>query len=168
MIDYDGWDAYRAVLVTGPQRSGTTFAAHAIAADTGREYFDEESFKIDNEPLWWKLVTDVDNAVVHCPGMMHRVTGVPQDVLVVVMWRPITEIIASQNRVGWGQGRDELGKFGRVDGEACVVKYAWLLDNWQRIPNLRLVAYHSLSDHPMWVEDRSGFAMRQWRSEVMA
>lgn len=169
MIDYDGWDAYRVVLVTGPQRSGTTFVARVIAHDTGRLYVDEDAFDIHGMAAWRRLVESSSDAVIQCPSMMHLVRTVPSDCLVVVVRRPLDAIGASERRICWDGERLEVGRFSGVEvdvtaGEsrAAAVKYAWWADHRSDVPHWVEVDYESLSDHPLWVEDREGFEKRQW------
>ena len=159
MIDYDGWERYRVVLVTGPQRSGTTFVSHVIAEDTGRRHIDEDEFNVRDEKRWRKLVAESAGSVIHCPSMMHLVTVVPDDVLVVLVRRPLPDIAASEARIGWDAGH-ELAKYaGR--SVAAAVKYAWWAD--QEVAHSVIVDYDSLADHHLWVDDRAKFGPRQWQ-----
>jgi hypothetical protein len=155
---------YRIILVTGPQRSGTTLAAHCIAQDTGHHYIDEADYGTKNGIEWRRLIVEESDAVIQCPSMARWVHEVAtEDVLVVWMLRSAHEIMASQFRVGW-IATIERAKYPVSDKPICLIK----LDFWretqkQAIPHWLEVPYHSLKLHPLWVNDRQEWLPRQWQ-----
>ena len=63
--------SFRKVLVTGPQRSGTTFASKAISTALGYRWIDEKVYKVHNEIEFSNLIQDSNKYVIHCPAMSH-------------------------------------------------------------------------------------------------
>lgn len=144
---------YRAIVVTGPQRSGTTFMGKAISYDTGRIYVDEGTFAWHDRDLWESIVAKSLNSIIQCPTMMKYVHDVPDDVVVVVMRRPIDDILSSQDRIGWDGNMIELKRYGKSKGIACKVKYEWWDEHKHKGPkNWVEVNYEDMSGHPLWVE----------------
>ena len=163
---------YRVVLVSGPHRSGTTITAKMIAHDTGLRFFPEEAFGHDNVEGWRALVEATQGGAIQCPTMCYRIGqfGKQDNVAVVMVWRDLAEIQASQAKVGWmiGGGYDarykaELARYGKMGGNLAQLKYR----HWENQKPLILhaydVQYASLSAHPLWIPkaERAGFGPRQ-------
>lgn len=166
---------YDQILVSGPQRSGTTIAAKMIAQDTGHRYVDEDEFNVHSEEAFTNLLTK-HRIVVQCPSMSHIIDQIATpDMLVVMMMRDEDDIAASEKRVDWSAGvYQELYRFGMSPrqarsyrlhgGQVAPLKYRrWREEQRARIPHYLEVEYESLSVHPLWVpkELRAGFAVRQ-------
>ena len=164
------------ILVTGPQRSGTRIAAKMIANDTGYRYVDETEYGVHSQKQFKKLQRE-EFFVAHCPGMNHVIHNYStEDNLVVMMYRDIEDIIASEERVHWFYGiYDELLKYGIPYDELnqyaktgvppiSGLKYQkWENEQRDRIINFWDLEYESLSEHPLWIakEDRKDFAAEQ-------
>lgn len=152
-----------AVLVTGPQRSGTTLAAHVLALELGYRYVDEQDIGIDNQKLARREL-EVPQTILQAPGLCHcaETFGVP----VVVVRRNLAEIAASEARIGWQNVRSyELGKYGLTSGQIAAVKYL----SWEQRQKATCVLplyldYEKLAHHPLWVpaERRRHFTPRQF------
>lgn len=152
------------MVVSGPQRSGTTFAAKVIAAELGWAFLDETTFGISNVGRWAQAVASEHEAVIQCPSMMKYIHGLPDDVLAVVMRRPVDDIVASQVRIGWEWEPVELARYGLTSGVAAQVKYDWWEQNRHDGPALSVeLDYQTLETHPLWVEapERAGFEAKQ-------
>lgn len=155
-------------IVTGPQRSGTTLSGKIIAHETNYRYIDEFDFAVADKAAFMAFAK-LDNVVVHCPALMRWITDVAdKDTCIVVIMRPIEEIINSQRRIRWGQEEDELAKYGlRSSGRnISEVKYEyWESVQKEMVPNYMEVDYHSWESHHMWVEDalREKFRPKQTR-----
>ena len=153
------------IIVTGPQRSGTTIAAQMIAEDLDLRFLIEE--RVPTQQALAGLVAHQSGWVAQVPQLCRWVHdhGDRDDVAVVMVKRPIDEILASQVRIGWAPyERDELARYGLQEGVISEVKY----DFWERIQKPVIkhafeVEYHDLEEHPLWVpaRSRSKFAPRQ-------
>lgn len=166
---FEHLDNYSVVLVTGPQRSGTTIAARMIAHDTDLSYIDEQAFKATDVEKWRDIVERSLNVVIQCPGMCRWVHeyGDRDNVAVVMVCRPVEDIIASQRRIGWRYEAYELRSY-EANGARPVarVKYDYWYEHQKGvILNAYELQYESLSNHPLWVpkERRRFFGPRQWR-----
>ena len=158
------------ILVSGPQRSGTTFLANALAFDLSYECLDESTFdQFINSP----------NQTVHqsalISGILHNITG--ENVLVIFISRNCNESIKSGDSLMfkpdecWNKSRKgELGEqlnlknsipsYFNPDTHSCYVKQNFWLSyqmHHMQVPFYN-ISYHSLSDCPYFVkpEDRVG------------
>lgn len=155
--DLDKWPV---ILVTGPQRSGTTIAAKMIANDTGHEYIDEKYFDAYDVEKW-RTFMEGSKVVIQCPAMCKEASGVDRDdVLVVMMMRSTDDIKASQRRIDWSQEERELIKYSE-DGDIAEVKYNYWAEHKPK--HYLEVRYDDLQEHEMWVpqEKRQNFAPKQ-------
>lgn len=170
---------FRTIFVTGPQRSGTTIAGRMIAADLGREYFDERDFGAHD--LHNLLRLSSENAVIQGPALSAYCHLLPAHVAVVFMQRDLAEIVASQDRTRLPSGRTwteeeetvELRKYFRAIGPIAAVKY----DVWERYQKPMMqqlgkpyfeLAYAALAAHSLWVpkEQRQGWLPKQTSHEL--
>lgn len=178
---YEWMRDFHRIYVTGPQRSGTTICARIIAHDTGYRYVDEEEFGVHEYADLIRLVQETDESlVVQCPGISRwihagELGGDPRSA-VVWMLRPLHEIVASQQRIGWAKEADERAKYDDVnlsslpgpEEPVAKLKYAfWRQFQLARIAHPHEIGYYGLSWHPLWVPkgQRHGFAPRQWQLE---
>lgn len=160
---------FKTILVTGPQRSGTTICAKMIAHDLGIEYIDEGKFGIDNLFAFKQIVDSDGSKVIQAPGLCksaHIVAGWV-DMAVILMRRPIGEIVKSELRIGWEFGTYELVKYGLDGGVISTVKYNFW-DGYQRffIQNLFEIEYDDLSSHPLWVPKDARVNFQPKQTEV--
>ena len=172
MIKYE-LSEFRVVIVTGPQRSGTTITARIIAHDSSMDYVDESDYGTKNDQAWLRMVRESHHVVIQSPAMSHLLIqachGV-DDVGIVWVTRPLSEILASQERIGWNDS-DERKKFSYygADPIADYKLYMWRVHISNGIPWGIEVPYHDLEAHPLWVPDerRRDFAPRQWQEESL-
>jgi len=156
---------YPRIYVTGPQRSGTRIASNIISHELGIRLFDESEFGASDITRLKALTDSTSRFVVHCPALastIHKTIN-PTD-LVVFMIRPISDIIASQERIHWDYEHLELEKYGLKKGIISVVKYSF----WQRtqkplIQNHFDLYYQDLRTHSFFVpiDKRSHFSWNQ-------
>lgn len=146
---------FERIVVSGPQRSGTRIVAKAIAYDTGKVYIDEADVNYhDFRLLQWHLMRS--NVVIQCPALCHKLHEIPlNSTLIVMVRRPIDEIINSQNRVKWSEEANklELAKYGYSSGIISRIKYEYW-DNYQKqILGQSGVTfdYHNLEGHPLFI-----------------
>lgn len=161
---------YRKILVTGPHRSGTTFAATAIAHDTGHGLIREELSRFNPRLLRAWLQESPSPVVCQAPYAAD-ICHTFGDVLVVWMVRDVSEIEASQARMRLEDGapvnwsRIEAGERRRYHANEPIaaVKYRnWPLQR-AKIARYLNLEYESLRDHPLWIapEFRVDFHVRQ-------
>ena len=85
---------FKRILITGPQRSGTTIASRIISYELGLKWITEESVDVDKLDLFFKLHFSEDNYVLQAPGLSFICHLLPVDA-VVFLWRPDKEIANS-------------------------------------------------------------------------
>lgn len=163
---------FTTLIVTGPQRSGTKFAAEIIAEKLGLRYVNESEFGVHALDRFWRLLDE--NVVIQAPALSAYCHLLPEHVAVVVMLRDLDEILASQSRVaGWLENEEprELAKYFRSaeNGTSAAVKY----DVWQRFqkpamlsegkPFFEMRYPDDVREHPRYVptEKRQGWLPQQ-------
>lgn len=154
------------VIVTGPQRSGTTIAARILAAELGLPCLLEEAFGTVNVASFFRLLDSEPRFVLQAPSMAALCHYV-ESAAVVFMIRDVADIIRSQERVGWDV--HEAFERERYFVEAAVPAAALKYSVWCRFQKQRLgsrafeLDYESLREHPLWVEPqlRANFHARQ-------
>jgi len=162
---------FKNIVVVGPQRSGTRITAKILTHELDGYFFDERRYRPAN---WRKFVKCTEqrlrfaNKIFQAPGLTHRVKDMDElGCAVVMMRRPMADIMASWDRIGWAQDEDELAKFKAtaVEGSSAAVKYAF----WDRVkPSLQNafeIFYDDLSDHPMFVPKPRRRNWEYWRTE---
>ncbi len=159
------------ILVTGPQRAGTTICAKMIAADTGHEYVDEDDYGPHNKRGWIHTIIDHENVVIHCPTMCRYVHQLGEVALVVMVCRNVIDIVNSQERIGWGKANEalELARYKKAEDPVAAIKYDfWCKYQRTTITNWLEVEYKNLAAHPLWVDkrERAIFGPRQTERAV--
>ena len=159
---------HRVILVTGPHRSGTTICAKMIAHDTGHDFVIEDEIGFANlAQLAAFIQSDNGPMVIQCPFLSHCIDDLEyligvdySKTLVVMMRRDLDDIMASEkkskvdfNSVGWNTKQRYNDESDRHPAE---VKYAAWECQRECVPHAMEVEYESLSNHPLWIEDRQG------------
>lgn len=145
---------YRKILVTGPQRSGTTIASQMFASDLDYSWVNEKQIGVRSLRDLAKRLLNREKVVIQCPCFFPIVHHLDfRSTVVVVMRRPVPEITASEMRIGWKEHRRELRNYFRDSGVLAEVRYqAW--DTFQK-PFMRVpwveIKYSSLCSHPLWL-----------------
>jgi hypothetical protein len=165
------------IVVTGPQRSGTTVATQMIAHDTGYQYVDELDFDGVNL-MFFSQRLSVPRVVLQAPALLKvLVDHPPPDVLIVLMRRSLDEIHESEDRIRrqmpQGGGLDrvlrrwEMVRFGMTEGDVAAAKYAYWDAN--RPANSIEISYESLAEHWAFVEkaERANFHLKQTSVDAM-
>lgn len=146
---------FRKVLVTGPQRSGTTIGARVLAAELGYTFVSEKDVKTHSLARLHKRLFTWRREVIQgpCFGSICHYIDTPRT-LVVFMRREVSEIVASEQRIGWNEHQWELANYFRESGTIAAVRYeCW--EKFQRelmeVPWIEL-AHASLAQHRLWVD----------------
>lgn len=156
----------RRVIVSGPQRSGTTIAAKMLALDLKLPFIDETEFGVHDTDKFHATLRGRKEFVLQAPTMSPHLAQIP-DVDVVWMRRNLQDVLRSQKRIGWGRWekleRDRYHDHSR-DPIATVKARAW--DLFQRVElgeRAFDLDYESLRGHPLWVDpdNRAGFKDKQ-------
>src|SRR4051812_34302210 len=102
------------ILVTGPQRSGTTIGARILAQELGLKFYPEESTGPYNLRRTCQLLDQETDFVLQSPGMAAycHLLGIA----VVFMRRDVLDIRRSEDRVRWQVQALEHWKYFSDDG----------------------------------------------------
>ena len=99
---FDFLSKYQIILVTGPQRSGTTICARMIASDLKITYLDESLWGVWDGMKARQHAEENWPCVLQGPGILKDVGLFNQPkTAVVVMIRDSASIIESQERINW-------------------------------------------------------------------
>lgn len=174
---FDYLKPYKFILVVGPQRAGTTIVATMIANDLDYDFLEESNVwgylgrdaPPPGEQRHWQQFFDSypDSMVIHCPehtAFVHQYARL-DCVAVVLVRRKVKDIIASQQRVGWGFEWLELLHYPGYKPPIAKAKYHFW-DTYQKRLLKRNgfeVIYEKLKYHPMWVDKcrRRNFTITQ-------
>jgi SAM-dependent methyltransferase len=103
---------YEKIIVSGPQRTGTTYCAQELARDLfNNKRIDEGSFHICNEKEFMAFLQS-KNVVIQAPGMTHLLHRIPKmkSLIIIFMYRSQDDINKSEDRIGWGPPEFEREK----------------------------------------------------------
>lgn len=172
---------HQIILVTGPQRSGTSICARMVAHDTGHTYIDETLFEISNANAFNDLLISAfrhgHEIVVQCPAMCRHVHLYgSRSVLIIMMIRSVEAILKSQARIEWdGEDREreryEFLLINDSDSDLPIaqIKYDfWRSEQQFLINTSKEVVYSDLNVHPLWVprDERLNFTARQTTRDI--
>lgn len=151
---FEHMGSHHGIIVTGPHRSGTTITGRMIAYDLDRHYETEARIQEENGGFSFNLVEGWI-AQQHRPWVLHGATcwrWIKQlsspHIAVVFVSRPPDECLESQYRLG-----------DSIDNPRG--KQADWLDMQRDLVHFYTVYYHDLKAHPLWCDDREGWAPRQ-------
>lgn len=170
---------FTVIVVSGPQRSGTTFTAQCIAEDLGYCYVDEAEFEVNKFDAFMDLITERVRAVAPTYGIVIQAPGLTakldhprltqlDNVCIVFMRRPLADIIASQDRIQWAHEDVEWGQYGESPEQVSPIaqyKYEQWSRQRERVPNFFEFEYRAMQTHPCWLglEQRKNFEPKQTR-----
>ena len=162
---------FKKILVTGPQRSGTTICGHMIAKDLQYRYVDEREVNVRSLFLLSQKLLNPEKIVIQCPVASAFVSWIDfPETCVVFMRRNCKEIKESEERINWPEELVELKNYFTNKGPIAQVRY----HNWDiyqrpcmKVPYFEM-PYESLKTHPLWVDKEiriKKFSRRQYALE---
>ena len=116
------------IFITGPQRTGTTFAAKIIANELGYDHIDEQEFDTYH---WNKLKTLLSNrskCVIQAPALAHQahLFHTFESTAVIWMKRDSKAVFSSEQSKNWrsiAHGRETRAYH---DFSISVVMHLWI------------------------------------------
>lgn len=150
---------YDKIVVTGPQRSGTTIAMEIIAKELNYIPVREEEFETDNLHIFFKILEN-NKIVIQAPALSY-IVGELKNVAVVFMYRNLEEISKSEDKINWKEnfGVYESMKYFRNTKFSAHLK----IEMWEIIQKPKLgensfnFNYKDLSKHSLFLENREHF-----------
>lgn len=161
---------YKNIVVSGPQRSGTTACAGFIMTDLGRGKIGRVSGGTNLDQLA-KTCAAKGDKVIHAAGCtfgLHREDiGGRDDTAIIWMWRDLKDIHKSEKRINWRPGT-EFGRYNtKVREEVAPAKIKMFLEEQRdQIKHLYEIDYTELEKHSLYVgpEERKNFGSRTWQA----
>ena len=158
------------VVVTGPQRSGTTIAATILSRELGYSLILEEQFRERDIFRFINTLNNLRNCVVQAPALAsiaHHLTD--PDLAIVFMIRDHSEIILSERRIDWLSNHDAGERANYFISDGSIPIGVLKTQMWRKFQSCQLggtgfeLDYASLSISPLWVskERRVNFGPRQ-------
>jgi hypothetical protein len=143
------------ILITGPHRSGTTFAGTALAYSLGRLFFREENIRGGSTILCEKFKNRHTEFILQAPGLSINCDKVDVD-LVIYMQRPLPDIIDAMRILGQNVVDNQFKALENRFGDQFS-KYSLPLaklkafEQYQapNIENWVFLDYDSFKDHPL-------------------
>lgn len=172
-------DGFTKIIVTGPQRSGTTIAGKIIADAMGLPNLDERVVGPGNKAGFLEKIAQEPRFVFQFPNACEWLQDLAdlEDIGIVFMERANADILASQERIAWRGGTPKgYPKYALTDLPEHVTA---LLDDenhlfenrkivfetYQRplLRNCFVLQYDSMKSEAAWVEkaDRKNFNPKQ-------
>lgn len=155
---------YTKILVTGPQRSGTTIVAHIIAKELGYKYYDERDIGVRSATALFGVLSKKEKLVIQGPcfcSLIHLIDS--PNTAIVLMKRNIDDIRASEERINWEYEKEQLANYFREDGIISQVRY----DCWEKYQKPKMAIpyfefdYERASSHPMWLPKEKRLNLRR-------
>lgn len=94
-------EGIRHIAVTGPEYSGTGPGAYILAKELKYNFVSEAAFNGDDFEAFSKQISMTKGPTVYqCPGLLHCGNLFLPHILLVVMARPLADIMAEHRRIG--------------------------------------------------------------------
>ncbi|MCK5776468.1 MAG: hypothetical protein KAH25_09835 [Bacteroidales bacterium] len=164
---------FKRILVTGPHRSGTTFAGAALASDIGVNFYPEENIRGGSLVLFNAFNRTHKQYVIQAPGLSVNCHKVDVD-LVVFMQRNLPDIMDGMRILRSEVIQYELKRIEEMYGAEYaklglpLAKLAVFTQIQQPlIDNTFILDYESLDNHKLWVpeDERKNWHIRQLTNE---
>jgi len=165
-------EGIKQIAVTGPQRSGTGIGSYILANELKTTLIHERAFNGNDYKGFLKHISLHKKFIVHCPGLMHCAERFPDNMLVVVITRPLNEIMASERRIDWDDSDERIPYDDRksfdMSSPISYIKYQFADRVLSRTRRLEYLDYNSLSWHKLFIpkHKRRGFLSHQLSVKV--
>lgn len=163
---------YEVIVVTGPQRSGTTIKARVLSKELDYTYIDEEEFSSGDLEQFKNIVLGNKNCVIHAPAMTSICDELDNKrVFVVYSKRKIIDVVNSQKRINWKGEKFERRRYKNKFKEYKTIEHKkiseikthiWETHQKQKC-NTSDLWYDDIKYHPLFENNRDNFDTRQWK-----
>lgn len=154
------------VVVSGCQRSGTTYAARALAEYLEFHFYDEREFKTDCIHKFEKLLALEQKAVIHAPALLHELKKYENSCLIVIVHRNKQDVINSMKNHNWFEigGKKEWAKFSSEPCPGLESIYETKTKFSEILKKVDL-EYEELKKTEGFVKERVGWSIKQTSNE---
>lgn len=155
----------KTIVVTGCQRSGTTYCAEALAKYLKCKHHDEEDFGVDNFTNFSKIERADYKKVIQAPAILHKLKSVELTSLIVVMTRDEKAVASSMIKHSWfkNHGQQEFSKFALGKPSSPEQIYQTKLNYSKGIKAVEL-DYSELIKTDGFIDNRAGWGIKQTKN----
>lgn len=154
---------YNTVIVTGCQRTGTTYTAKELSRVLGYHHYDEYDYRTHSIDKFNRILEqDPSPKVIQAPALLHKMGDMGHDVFVFMMVRDEDDVVNSMAKHGWfeREGLQEFNKFKEGTPKDGYELYR-IKTSFGRGLNLPTMDYSELVKTEGYIEDRTGFTLKQ-------
>jgi len=148
----------KTIVITGCQRTGTTYTAKELARVLGYAHYDEEDYNVRSFEMFMDIVNKDENKVIQSPTLLHRMGELPKDVMIVMMVRNEDDVVKSMKRLGWfkAHASKEYIHYKKDELKTPQQLYRTKIEFGRQL-NLDELDYEELKKTENYVKDRSKF-----------
>ena len=153
------------IIVSGCQRSGTTYAAEALANALSYKHHDEHDFGVSNFSNFLRLLRQDYPKVVQAPALLHQLKPVEMTTIIVIMVRDEDDVAASMLKHRWydNHGREEYEKFALGAPRSPQEIYRTKIQFSKGLKAVEL-PYTELKKTEGYVSQRAGWHIKQTKN----
>ena len=150
------------IIVSGCQRSGTTYAAEALAHALGYRHHDEHDFGVSNFSNFLRLLRQDYPKVVQAPAILHELKSVEMTSIIVIMTRDENDVAASMLKHRWwdNHAQEEFAKFRLAKPESPQEVYRTKIQFSKGLKAVEL-PYTELEKTEGYRKNRQGWHIKQ-------
>jgi hypothetical protein len=149
---------YKTIVITGCQRTGTTYTAKELARVLGYVHYDESSYGTHSFERLMNILNKDENKVIQSPALLHKMGELPEDVMIVMMIRDEDDVAKSMTRLGWfnSHAKKEYSLYKKDELKTPQQLYRTKIEFGRQL-QLDELDYNELKKTENYVEDRSKF-----------
>lgn len=153
------------IVVTGCQRSGTTYAAEALAKALGYRHHDEHDFGVENITNFKRLLVQDYPKVIQAPAILHALKPYELGCIIVVMTRDENHVAASMLKHRWydNHGKHEFMKFSVENPQSPQEIYRTKIAFSKTLKAVEL-PYSELEKTEGFTKNRQGWHIKQTKN----
>jgi hypothetical protein len=153
------------IVVSGCQRSGTTYCAQALAQALSFTHHDEEYFGVDNFTNFLKVARADYKKVIQAPAILHKLKSVEMTALIVIMTIDESDVASSMIKHSWfkNHGKEEYSKFALGAPSSPEDIYRTKLNYSKGLKAVEL-DYSELRKTHGFVDNRTGWGIKQTKN----
>jgi len=139
------------IAVSGPHCSGTQIGGYILAKELKTTYISEAAFGAMDFRKFCLATAGKESFVVQCPSLLYCAERFAPSVLIVLMNRPLEDILMSQRRVGWKDSVDRRPydefKVFDMNKPLAYIKYQYAEKYLARTRRVEYLDFESLDNH---------------------
>jgi len=153
---------YSSVVISGCQRTGTTYMAHELSNVLGYKHYDENHYGVHSLPRFKEILYRDENKVIQAPALLQHMEEISYDAMVIIISRNEDDVAMSMIKHGWfkREGKKEYNKFKEGTPTTPQEVYRAKMEYGRSI-GLYVIDYDELRKSNGFIENREGFDIKQ-------